>query len=98
MKAKAPTSNTNLLFSPEDTERQYKLAANISSIRPRADSLIKADDDTKKKSRPFLSQIFSPVFLKDIQQTQREVEGASIQDNDSAPYYDFDYGSNAGFR
>ncbi|GKD13186.1 ADP-ribosylation factor 2-like protein, partial [Tanacetum coccineum] len=28
-------------------------------------SRFEADDDTKKKSRPFLSQIFSPVFLKD---------------------------------
>ncbi|GJX25715.1 hypothetical protein Tco_0232011 [Tanacetum coccineum] len=59
------------------------------------DKLSKADDDTKKKSRPFLSQIFFPVFLK---QTQREVEGASIQDNDSAPYYDFDHGSNADVK
>lgn len=33
-----------------------------------------------------------------IQQIQREVEGASIHDNDSAPYNDCDYGSDAGFR
>ncbi|PWA59686.1 CID domain-containing protein [Artemisia annua] len=71
--AKAPTSD--LLNTPEDTERQDRIAANISSIRPRADPRI-----------------------KNIQQTQREVEGASIHDNDSAPYNDFDFGSDAGFR
>lgn len=73
--AKAPTSDTNLLNTPEDTERQDRIAANINSIRPRADPRI-----------------------KNIQQTQREVEGASIHDNDSAPYNDSDYGSDASFR
>nr|GEV87059.1 GDT1-like protein 4 [Tanacetum cinerariifolium] len=27
-------------------------------------SRFEADDDTKKKSRPFLSQFFTPIFLK----------------------------------
>nr|GEW71144.1 CID domain-containing protein [Tanacetum cinerariifolium] len=73
--AKAPMSDTNLLNSPEDTERQDRISANISSTRSRADPRI-----------------------KNIQQTQREVEGASIHDNDSVPYNNFDYGSDADFR
>ncbi|KAI3746332.1 hypothetical protein L6452_08760 [Arctium lappa] len=39
--AKGPTSDTNLINSPEDTEREDRITANISSVRPRADPRLK---------------------------------------------------------
>ncbi|KAJ9542706.1 hypothetical protein OSB04_029212 [Centaurea solstitialis] len=39
--AKGPTSDTNLINSPEDTERQDRITANISSVRSRADPRLK---------------------------------------------------------
>ncbi|XP_024962711.1 polyadenylation and cleavage factor homolog 4-like, partial [Cynara cardunculus var. scolymus] len=39
--AKGPTSDTNLINSPEDSERQDRITANTSSVRPRADPRLK---------------------------------------------------------
>ncbi|KAI3724091.1 hypothetical protein L2E82_35856 [Cichorium intybus] len=46
--AKGPTSDTNLINSPEDTERQERIPPNIPSMRSRADPRLKNIQHTQR--------------------------------------------------
>ncbi|KAK1431702.1 hypothetical protein QVD17_08260 [Tagetes erecta] len=59
------TKHITIVFDNEElAEVEAELDADIKSNGGTTKSNNKADDDLKKKNRPFLTQFFSPIFLK----------------------------------